>query len=74
MSKNFELEFLKLENERLKEQLSNNKSIISKEELIQLLNLAANMRDTLYECRQQQIDYKLARKIDDILAQAAEMD
>jgi hypothetical protein len=75
MAKNFELEFLKLENEKLKMQLQKgNNGIISKEELLQLLNLAANMRDVLSTCRQQQIDIRVARMIDDVLAQAAELD
>jgi hypothetical protein len=74
MANNIELEILKLENQKLKEQLKAESSVISKEDLIRLLEVASKMRDVLLKCRGQQIDYRVARMIDDVLSEAAEMD
>jgi hypothetical protein len=71
--KNYELEYLRLQNEMMQKKLDESNSISDKE-LVQLIELAAQMRELLMLCRSQQIDYKLARKIDDVLRQATDLD
>jgi hypothetical protein len=71
--KNFEMEYLRLQNEMLQNKL-NEKNAISDKELVQLINLASEMRELLALCRSQQIDYRLAKRIDDVLRNASDLD
>jgi hypothetical protein len=71
--RNYELEYLRMQNESLQKKLEEKPSI-SDIELIQLVNIASEMRELLIQCRNQQIDYRLAKKIDDVLRNASELD
>lgn len=73
---NYELEYLKLENEKLKRELlnSNENSNIDMNSIHAVMNLAVKMRELLEECRGQQINISLAKKIDRVLSEAREFD
>jgi hypothetical protein len=72
MEKNYELEYLKLENARLQKELNNVN--ISPNELMELLNLASDMRRVLERCRSLQMPVDLAKTIDHILSRARDFD
>ncbi len=59
-----DIEKLRAENLHLKEQLSN------QSEVMELINLATTMIETLEECRNHSLPLNLAKKIDSLLNQA----
>lgn len=73
MSKNYELEYLKLENAKLKEEIKN-ASNFNPNDILGILNLASDMRYLLERCRGMQIPIDLARSIDDVLSRARDYD
>jgi septal ring factor EnvC (AmiA/AmiB activator) len=89
-NKNFELEYYKLENEKLKQQLKQfqkglgkpQKEINSQKEMNSqiereiksLILLCTEMRKTLNLCRQQSLPMSLAKRVDQVLNQATELD
>ncbi len=80
MKKDFETDFYKSEIERLKLELEiekNNKSQIPDEMMEQIgliVEIASEMRSVLQECRYEQINVNLAKKIDNVLKKASYMD
>lgn len=74
MDKNYELEYLKLENARLHKELKELETGIKPNELMELLEVASDMRHLLERCRGHQIPVNLAKSIDDVLSRAREFD
>jgi hypothetical protein len=77
LTKDQELEYLKMENSQMKEQLS----LYNKYNLVQLekdlkvmITIATKMRHLLIECRQQFLPFDLGKKIDSVLRDANELD
>lgn len=73
MDKNYELEFLRLENEKLKLQLEQSNGM-NESDIMVLINLASDMREVLELCRKQALPISLAKQIDNILNQAKNFD
>jgi hypothetical protein len=76
---NYEKDFYKSEIERLKLELEkerNNKNISPElqKEIQEIVSLASEMRMLLSECRYEQINMNLAKKIDYVLKRASYMD
>ncbi len=76
---NYEKDFYKSEIERLKLELEkerNNKNISPElqKEIQEIVSLASEMRALLSECRYEQINMNLAKKIDYVLKRASYMD
>ncbi len=74
MDKNYELEYLKLENARLHKELKESSAGINPNELIELLGVASDMRHLLERCRGHQIPVDLAKSIDGVLSRARDFD
>lgn len=74
LDKNYELEYLKLENVRLQKELTESSTGISPNELMELLKLAADMRHLLERCRNLQMPMDLAKSVDGVLSRAREFD
>ncbi len=79
MKKDFELEYYKSENERLKLELELEKSNSKMSpdmmaEINEIVQFASEMRTILQECRYEQINMGLAKKIDYILRKAKDFD
>lgn len=79
MKADYEIEFYKSEIERLKLELErerNNKQLPQDvmNEVQEIVQIASEMRSLLNECRYEQINMNLAKKIDNILKRAAYMD
>jgi len=72
--KDYELEYLRLENEKLKRQLLNKNEYVDMDQIQEVLNLAVQMRELLIQCRTQQIQIGLAKRIDSILKEAKKYD
>ena len=75
----YEVEYLKLENERLRNQLENeknNKDIPSDVmvQINQLVSIASEMKNLLLDIRNTQIHVSLARRIDDIIRKTEQFD
>ncbi|MFM2394467.1 MAG: hypothetical protein RLZZ546_2449 [Bacteroidota bacterium] len=79
MKKDFELEFYKSEVKRLELELEfekANKQLPDemKNDIQEIVDLASEMRNLLSECRYEQINMNLAKRIDYVLQKAAYMD
>jgi hypothetical protein len=79
MKKDFELEYYKTENEKLKleleiEKTNNKMSPDMMSEINEIVQFASEMRAILQECRYEQINMGLAKKIDYILRRAKDFD
>jgi hypothetical protein len=64
---NYELEFLKAENEKLKHELVSKKSKFNERDVTNLLRIAMRMRDLLEVCRAQTLPFDLGRQIDAVM-------
>lgn len=64
---NYELEFLRNENEKLKHELNFKKSKFNERDVENLLRISMKMRDLLESCRSQTLPFELGRQIDVIL-------
>lgn len=78
-TKNFELEYLRSENDKLKMELelNRNNNSISPEDISQIneiVSIASEMRNLLNECRNLHMNINLAKKIDSILNRAKNLD
>ena len=79
MEEDYELEYLRLQNENLKRQLdkidNNQEQVpIDMDELQSVIEMTAEMRHLLQLCRNEQINLGLAKKIDRILSYARQFD
>ncbi len=80
MKKDYEVEFYKSEIERLKLELElekTNKQMmpdIMKNEVNEIVEIASEMRNLLSECRYEQINMNLAKRIDYVLRKASYLD
>jgi hypothetical protein len=74
--KDYELEYLRLENEKLRRELTNSTqdNFVDMDSIQQVMNLAVKMRQLLEECRGQQINISLAKRIDGVLNEAKQFD
>lgn len=64
---NYELEFLRSENEKLKHELSAKKSKFDERDVKNLLRISMKMRDLLEICRAQTLPFDLGRQIDAVM-------
>ncbi len=77
--KDMEYELLKMENEKLRLEVQNLKHQVNMDpntlkDIEKLVSLAGEMRHLLMQCRNEQIDYKLAKQIDYVINEASELD
>lgn len=80
MKKDYEIEFYKTEIERLKLELEIEKSNKGqmpnemKDQVNEIVEIASDMRNILNECRYEQININLAKKIDYVLKRCRYLD
>lgn len=74
MDKNYEIEYLRLENEKLKRQLEQQGQQVDINQVKLIINLASEMREILELCRKEQINITVAKKIDRVLSRAKDFD
>jgi hypothetical protein len=77
--KDMEYELLKMENEKLRLEVENLKHQVNIDpntlkDIEKLVSLAGEMRNLLMQCRNEQINYKLAKEIDYVINEASELD
>lgn len=79
MGRDMEYELLKMENEKLKMEVENLKNKLSLnpetlKNIEKMIQVAGDMRHLLSECRNEQINFQLAKQIDYVLAEARDLD
>ena len=73
MGNDYELKFLKLENEKLKREIQQDQNI-NLDDIKELVDVASEMRTLLILCRKEQINISVAKRIDSILNRAKNID